>query len=54
MRVVRTAARSAELSLQVRNGDWEALHTLSLWLFHTPTGAVPNLPAGTPAIALRG
>jgi cellulose synthase (UDP-forming) len=32
---------------------WMTLRTLALWLFHTPEGAVPGLPAGVPAIALK-
>lgn len=33
--------------------DWAAYQAISLWLFHTPDGAVPGLPAGTPAVAVR-
>jgi cellulose synthase (UDP-forming) len=39
------------VSLQVLPGDWAAMRTLSLWLFHTPRGAVRGLPAGVPAAA---
>lgn len=39
------------VSLQVTPGDWAAMRTLSLWLFHTPAGAVTNLPDGVPAVA---
>ncbi|WP_171041394.1 glycosyltransferase family 2 protein [Sinomonas susongensis] len=38
-------------SLRVRPGDWNAHKVLSLWLFHTPPGAVPGLGHGIPAIA---
>jgi cellulose synthase (UDP-forming) len=38
-------------SLQVVSGDWAAYQAMSLWLFHTPPGAVPGLEAGVPAIA---
>jgi hypothetical protein len=38
-------------SLQVVSGDWAAYQAMSLWLFHTPPGAVPGLGAGVPAIA---
>jgi len=38
-------------SLQVVSGDWQAISTMSLWLFHTPAGAVPYLEAGIPVIA---
>lgn len=39
------------VSLRVRPGDWAAMRTLSLWLFHTPPGAVAGLPDGVPAVA---
>ena len=38
-------------SLRVVNGDWEAFRSMSLWMFHTPSGAVAGLPAGVPVIA---
>jgi cellulose synthase (UDP-forming) len=38
-------------SLQVLPTDWAAMRTLSLWIFHTPAGAVANLPDGVPAAA---
>jgi hypothetical protein len=44
-------ADSRLVSLQVTPGDWAAMRTLSLWLFHTPAGAVSNLPDGVPAVA---
>jgi cellulose synthase (UDP-forming) len=40
------------LSLAVVDGDWRALQQQSLWLFHTPSGAVPGLPTGVPAVAV--
>lgn len=40
-------------SLRVRFGDWKAYRALSLWMFHTPRGAIDGLPAGVPAVALR-
>jgi cellulose synthase (UDP-forming) len=40
------------VSLQVANDDWDAHRALSMWIFHTPDGAVPGLPAGTPAVAV--
>lgn len=51
--VVRTVGGGAEriVSLQVLPGDWDAMRTLSLWLFHTPAGALADLPAGIPAAA---
>jgi hypothetical protein len=33
-------------------GDWAALRTMSLWLFHTPAGAVRGLPDGVPVVAV--
>jgi cellulose synthase (UDP-forming) len=39
------------VSLRVLPGDWAAMRTLSLWLFHTPPGAVRGLHAGVPAAA---
>lgn len=39
------------VSLRALPGDWAAMRTLSLWLFHTPSGAVSDLPAGVPAAA---
>ena len=39
-------------SLQVIGSDWEAYRTMSLWLFHTPMGAVPGLPPRVPAAAI--
>ena len=40
-------------SLHTVDGDWAAIRTMALWLFHTPNGAVPGLPLGVPAIAAR-
>lgn len=39
------------VTLQVKASDWDAYRTLSLWLFHTPEGAIPHFPAGVPAVA---
>ncbi|MDQ1718052.1 MAG: hypothetical protein QOE89_2005, partial [Pseudonocardiales bacterium] len=39
------------VSLQTIAGDWRAYQTMSLWLFHTPPGVLPNMPAGVPAVA---
>lgn len=41
----------APLSLRVADGDWDSLRKLSLWLFHTPPGAVAWLPEGVPVVA---
>lgn len=45
------AAGNTIVSLGVHEGDWETYRVLSLWIFHTPDGAVPGWPAGTPAAA---
>ncbi len=37
------------VTLSAVSGDWETLRNLSLWLFHTPAGALPQLPAGVPS-----
>lgn len=39
------------VSLRALHGDWATMRTLSLWLFHTPYGAVAELPPGVPAAA---
>jgi cellulose synthase (UDP-forming) len=39
-------------SMRAQPGDWNAFRTMSLWLFHTPAGALPSLPDGVPAIAV--
>ena len=54
MEEVRSAAGGSEsglLSLRVATGDWRSLASISLWLFHTPSGALPDLPDGVPAVA---
>jgi cellulose synthase (UDP-forming) len=54
MSMIRMPAHSGSnefASLRAVEGDWAAIHTMSQWLFHTPTGAVPALPQGVPAIA---
>jgi cellulose synthase (UDP-forming) len=40
------------VKLSLPAGDWAALRTLSLWLFHTPAGAVQGLPDGVPVVAV--
>jgi cellulose synthase (UDP-forming) len=50
---VRAAEGGYELaSMRTQPGDWNAYRTMSLWLFHTPAGALSSLPAGVPAIAV--
>ena len=39
-------------SMRTQPGDWNAFRTMSLWLFHTPRGALPALRDGVPAIAV--
>ncbi|MDT4962105.1 MAG: hypothetical protein QOF87_1752 [Pseudonocardiales bacterium] len=54
MTMVRMPAQSSDYeiaSLQAVDGDWSAIQTMSLWLFHTPAGAIPSLAPGVPAIA---
>ena len=40
------------VKLSLPAGDWAALRTMSLWLFHTPAGAVDGLPDGVPVVAV--
>ncbi|QNN54176.1 PilZ domain-containing protein [Nocardioides mesophilus] len=42
------------LKLATRERDWATLRAISLWLFHTPSGCVPGLPAGVPVVAVQG
>jgi cellulose synthase (UDP-forming) len=49
--VPQQSARYQLASLQVTPGDWAAYRALSLWLFHTPAGALAGFPDGVPAIA---
>jgi cellulose synthase (UDP-forming) len=54
MTMVRMPQQSSDhelASLQAVTGDWTAIQTMSLWMFHTPAGAVSSLPPGVPAIA---
>jgi cellulose synthase (UDP-forming) len=55
MLIVRIRHESTQhevASLQAVSGDWHAIQAMSVWLFHTPAGAVPALPPGVPAAAL--
>lgn len=49
---VQQASGEDLVSLQVIKRDWATYQAMSLWLFHTPPGAVAGLPAGVPAIAV--
>ncbi len=55
MQVVRISEGpdSDVASLSLLAGDWEGYRTMSLWLFHTPPGAVAGLPLDAPAVAAR-
>ena len=52
--LVRIARQDDEFdlaSIRVVDGDWQGYRTFSLWMFHTPVGAVASLPLGVPVIA---
>ena len=53
--VVRTVRAPSSLdqivSMKVVHDDWAAFHAISMWLFHTPPGAIDGIPAGVPAVA---
>lgn len=51
MEQVRSHTGSGAISLRVSLGDWRSLAALALWLFHTPNGIDPGLPAGVPIVA---
>ena len=54
MEMVRLGADRSDhdnASLRVVGNDWAAYRTLSLWMFHTPSGAVGGLPPDVPVIA---
>ena len=56
MWIIRTRTgtnRSEIASLKVGSHDWPAYRELSLWLFHTPSGAIDGLPPNVPAVAVR-
>jgi cellulose synthase (UDP-forming) len=50
----QTAGSATHDYVSVRAGtsDWAAHRALSMWIFHTPNGAVPGLPNGVPAVAV--
>ncbi len=39
------------MSCRLAVDDWDGFRAMSLWLFHTPDGAVAGLPDGVPAVA---
>lgn len=52
LQVVPSPARgTGAVSLRVADQDWRSLETISLWLFHTPPGAIVGLPGGVPVVA---
>lgn len=52
--VLRVRAVEGRLvKMSTIEGDWATLRDLSLWLFHTPEGAVPGLPPGVPVVAVE-
>ena len=54
MELVRMAAQHSTdefASLRIAADDWAAYKTMSLWMFHTPEHAVPELPVGVPVVA---
>lgn len=55
MVVVRTVQEPSDqteiVSLRVPDDDWVGFRTMSMWLFHTPPGAVDGIPRGVPAVA---
>ncbi len=55
VQVVRVGAPGdlTPVSLRVAAGDWATHRALSLWMFHTPPGAVPGLPESVPAVGVR-
>jgi cellulose synthase (UDP-forming) len=51
VRIHRGAGESDLGSVRSLPGDWSTFRTMSLWMFHTPPGAVAGLPDGVPVIA---
>jgi cellulose synthase (UDP-forming) len=39
------------VTLRIGEGDWDSYAKLARWMFHTPDGAVADLPAGVPVVA---
>jgi cellulose synthase (UDP-forming) len=58
LQVIRTTEQpdgTQIASLRAADDDWAVHRALSLWIFHTPAGALPDFPPGVPAAAsLRG
>jgi cellulose synthase (UDP-forming) len=51
-RQTASSATHDYVSVRAATGDWEAHRALSMWIFHTPSGAVPGLQPGVPAVAV--
>ena len=51
VRIIRQDDQFDIASVRVIPGDWEGYRIFSLWMFHTPAGAVDSLPPGVPIIA---
>jgi len=53
--VVRVAGADGGdlVSLRVPPDDWAAYRSMSMWLFHTPAGALHGVRANVPAVAAR-
>jgi cellulose synthase (UDP-forming) len=54
IRVIEETDGSQTASLQAAEDNWAAYRILSLWIFHTPAGALPEFPVGVPAAASLG
>jgi cellulose synthase (UDP-forming) len=51
VRITQVPDGSQSVKLHAKATDWDAYRALSLWLFHTPEGAIPHFPPGIPAVA---
>jgi cellulose synthase (UDP-forming) len=50
--MTQQGARDRDLvTLRIGEGDWDSYAKLARWMFHTPDGAVADLPAGVPVVA---
>lgn len=52
VRSTRTDDGDEIISMRVADGDWAAFRIMSMWLFHTPPGALDSVPPGVPAVAV--
>ncbi len=51
--VTRPEEQADVVPMRLVANDWEAYRTLSMWLFHTPSGVLDGVPRGVPAVAAR-